>query len=481
MLKYNSISSKRIPLRALLMCALAGSTLAPAYAQQVPLNPSVTVAKSARNVSVVNIATPNAQGVSHNVFKQFDVAKTGVILNNSAKNATSVIGGAVKGNTKVQTRAASLIVNEALFATSYLLGKVEVLGQKADVVIANPNGISCNGCGFVNASRVTLATAKPNFANGQLASFTVNRGTLTVSGNKVDVSNVDYFDLVGSGIKVNTSINGKDILVSAGAQVFEYGPSKVTAPSTLASIGPVIAVPSIETSALGGISGNNIRLISSGKHHGVNLSGQLTGYAVDVKADRDINLGKVFSSFAFVESKGKITTNGKVTTYWDGRFKGEKIDINSPLSIRRDLAVSADSSINFLKSGEASALMSVSLSAPEINIGNSNIDVLYNVSLNADKISQGTNSLIDGKFIYIVAKKEFNSSGSIVDSSYSRGYVKIDSPKILSSGTISSNRGYIGLNAINLDLAGKVSAWDFITITADNINLRGAINTNTNG
>ena len=33
---------------------------------------------------------------------------------------------------------------------------VEVAGKKADVVIANPSGIQCDGCGVINAGRTTL-------------------------------------------------------------------------------------------------------------------------------------------------------------------------------------------------------------------------------------------------------------------------------------------------------------------------------------
>ena len=43
---------------------------------------------------------------------------------------------------------------------SLLLGTFEVVGAEAVVIIANPNGISCNACNFINASRVDLVTAE---------------------------------------------------------------------------------------------------------------------------------------------------------------------------------------------------------------------------------------------------------------------------------------------------------------------------------
>lgn len=208
--------------------------------------------------------------------------KTGVVLNNSAKNATSTLGGTVTGNSRVAAKAASLIVNELTLAPTKLQGKVEVLEQKAAVVIANPNGITCDGCGFVNASRVTLATAKPQFSAGQLSSLIVYKGPLSVTGGKVDVSGVDYFDLLGSSVKITTALKGNKILISAGDHVFDYGNSSVSSGFILDEN---IITPSLETSALGGVQGNNIRIISTGVNRGVNLSGDIKGLTVDINTD----------------------------------------------------------------------------------------------------------------------------------------------------------------------------------------------------
>lgn len=51
--------------------------------------------KSANNIAVVNINDPNSAGVSHNHFTDFNVGARGAIINNSAVNAVSQIGGVV--------------------------------------------------------------------------------------------------------------------------------------------------------------------------------------------------------------------------------------------------------------------------------------------------------------------------------------------------------------------------------------------------
>ena len=60
------------------------------------------------------------------------------------------------------------------------------------MIIANPNGITCAGCGFINADRVDLVTGTYNIATGTYSisdnDFTVNTGGLLA--NTVGVLNI---------------------------------------------------------------------------------------------------------------------------------------------------------------------------------------------------------------------------------------------------------------------------------------------------
>ncbi|MBV4413114.1 filamentous hemagglutinin N-terminal domain-containing protein [Enterobacteriaceae bacterium YMB-R22] len=137
--------------------------------KSAPGNQRPTVISSANGTPQVNIQTPGAGGVSRNVYSRFDVDKKGVILNNSHKNVQTETGGMVAANPWLARGAASVILNEVNARDpSKLGGYIEVAGQKAQVVIANPAGITCDGCGFINASRATLttvpATARPTAA-----------------------------------------------------------------------------------------------------------------------------------------------------------------------------------------------------------------------------------------------------------------------------------------------------------------------------
>ncbi len=132
---------------------------------------------------MVNINRAGADGVSHNVYTQFDVGAQGAILNNSLAGANTSLAGTVAGNAQLEGRAAKVILNEVNSANkSILKGMVEVAGQRADVVIANKSGITCNGCGFINARNGVLTTADLQFKDGAFNGYHVNQGNIRVEG-----------------------------------------------------------------------------------------------------------------------------------------------------------------------------------------------------------------------------------------------------------------------------------------------------------
>jgi filamentous hemagglutinin len=112
-----------------------------------------------QNVPVINIQTPNASGVSHNIYKEFDVPTQGAVLNNSRTGAASSIVGSVAANPYLQTGEARIILNEVNSAiASKFEGNLEIAGQQADLIIANPAGINIKGGGFINANKAILTT-----------------------------------------------------------------------------------------------------------------------------------------------------------------------------------------------------------------------------------------------------------------------------------------------------------------------------------
>ena len=103
-------------------------------------------------VVTTNIATPNSSGLSNNQVSDFDVNTDGTILNNSASDGTAQLGGtAVTANPNITAGSEADLILLQVTGTSGsdLGGTIEVFGGKAGLIIANPNGITCDRCALV--------------------------------------------------------------------------------------------------------------------------------------------------------------------------------------------------------------------------------------------------------------------------------------------------------------------------------------------
>ncbi|MEE7561015.1 filamentous hemagglutinin N-terminal domain-containing protein, partial [Xanthomonas sp. Kuri4-2] len=273
---------------ALLLCCTVTWTSVPAWAQVSPIanpggqQPGQQVA--ANGVPVVDIVAPNARGLSHNRYSRFDVGANGLILNNSASISKTELGGYVAGNTQLQSAGpATLILNEVTAASSRLQGYTEIAGSKAQLVIANPNGISCDGCGFLNTSRVTLATGTPELgSDGALAGFAINGGALSIGGNGLDAYNVDRLDLLSRQLNVDGTIWARELVARSGRQRVGYDGMLLDVLPGGDGAAPSIG---IDVAYLGGMYADRIRLIATEAGVGVVSRGTLAAQSGDLQID----------------------------------------------------------------------------------------------------------------------------------------------------------------------------------------------------
>ena len=280
-----------------------------------------TIISTANGTPQVNIQTPSAGGVSRNTFSQFDVDQNGVILNNSHKNAATQLGGMVAANPWLAKGEAKIILNEVNARDpSRLNGFIEVAGQKADVVIASPSGISCDGCGFINAGRATLTTGTAQMQNGQITGYRVEQGEIHINGNGMNATGQSHTDIIGRAVQVNAAIHAQDLRVTTGRNSVDAAHEQITALADNGTAKPSLA---LDVSQVGGMYAGKIRLLGTEKGVGVRNAGNIGAEAgmVTLSADGRIeNSGAIWSAAdvalsgtASVQNSGSIAAQRNVS------------------------------------------------------------------------------------------------------------------------------------------------------------------------
>ncbi|WP_454909598.1 two-partner secretion domain-containing protein [Variovorax gossypii] len=228
---------------------------------------------SPNGIPIANIATPSAAGVSRNQFLQFDVNARGVVVNNSRVNAQSGIGGWIVGNPNLATGPARVILSEVNSSNpSYINGPVEIAGQRAEFILANPSGIAVSGGTFINSSRVTLTTGTPQFnAFGGLDSYVVRGGTVSINGAGLDLSKTDYAAILARAVQVNAAINATDLKVVTGANTISADHTQIT-PTTGTGVVPTFA---LDVAQIGGMFANHIFLVGTEAGLGARNAGSI--------------------------------------------------------------------------------------------------------------------------------------------------------------------------------------------------------------
>lgn len=162
--------------------------------------------KAANGVDLVQIAEVNGNGVSRNLYSDFNIKSTGLILNNATKYTKTELGGYIDRNMFLAGKGARVILNEVTSSNaSTLNGYLEVAGNKASVVIANANGISVNGLGFINTDNVLLSTgAVTNWADGSFK-FSDNKGDMLIAGDGLNVRTPKELEIFTNNLQVDKS------------------------------------------------------------------------------------------------------------------------------------------------------------------------------------------------------------------------------------------------------------------------------------
>ncbi|CAN5768109.1 hemagglutinin repeat-containing protein [soil metagenome] len=366
-LPYSSLATSF--LAALTSVLLLAQPLAHAQIVADPSAPGTqrpTVLSAPNGVPLVNIQTPSAAGVSRNTYSQFDVQRNGAILNNSRSNVQTQLGGWAQGNPWLATGAARVIVNEVNSASPSLLkGYVEVAGQKADVIIANPAGIKADGGGFINAGNVVLTTGTPQWnSGGGLDSYRVQRGTVVIEGLGLDTRSASSTQILARAAQINAGLWANFLTVTLGANDIS------AADPTNTTLQPGLGQPpafSLDVAAIGGMYAGHIRLIGTEAGLGFNnaglfsasdgdlvlsANGMLTntgslraaGNAQIATTGNLASTGSVYAKGSItLTSQGAVTLTGQVVAGADAAISGARLGLTGSQLSAQNLSFTASS------------------------------------------------------------------------------------------------------------------------------------------
>lgn len=465
--------------------------------------PGTSLDRAGNGVPIVNIATPNATGLSHNQFHDYNVTLQGLILNNaSTQTSATQLGGYIVGNPNLKNSGpAQTILNEVNGGSpSQLNGYTEVAGQSARVIVANPYGISCNGCGFINTPRVTLTTGKPVLDSGRLDHFQVDQGSVSIDGAGINATNVDRFEIITRSAKINAQIQANNLTIVAGRNDVNADTLNATARANDGSAKPELA---IDSSALGGMYAGAIKLVGTEAGVGVKLDGKLIASGGDIQLDANGQLsmadtsaanGAVNIKAASLNAQGPIYAGSSLTVQTQGDLSNQQtlaardsinlsaggqltnnnvieagVNADTSRNASGDVNISAQNFNNSGKSVVASRNLTVNTAQTLTNQGGT-LSAKQGASINAGTLdNQNKGRVLSTGSLNLNANQLLNAQGGLVTSN---GEL-VANVGALSNGAaeISSLAG-VTLNVASLDnVAGLISAGSTL-----NINASGAFN-----
>ncbi|WP_245312315.1 hemagglutinin repeat-containing protein [Rhizobium sp. R693] len=410
------------------------------------------VGAAPNGVPLIDIVTPNSQGLSHNKYNSFNVGTQGLILNNfNGEVGTSKLGGITPGNANLKTSGpASVILNEVTSGNrSALNGPTEVFGGRADVIIANPNGITCDGCGFINTPRATLTTGVPDIgADGRLDGFTVRGGDVTFGSKGANLAAgdgaVDLFDIVSRTVKIDGPVYGKDLRLTAGASKFNYATGEATALEATSGT-PEYA---IDGSALGAMQAGRIKMVVTEKGAGVRMRGDMAANAgeLSLSSDGKISIGNASGSQGVTIKSGSSVQANKLTSKARVSVQANRGITLQTVAADGDVVLAGGSGLLSV-AGDLSTLGAIQISSAGVSTGNLDAGDLIDLASSSGPVAIG----------------DARSRGALTLSATSGA---ITANSLLSYNNISLTAGS------NLTVAGNVTAAGNITADASSVSAR---------
>lgn len=425
-----------------------------------PHERQATVGQAGNGITLVNVVGPSAGGVSRNDYTNFNVPQNGVILNNSNQMANTKLGGYVPGNPNMMRGSANVIVNEV---TSHnpteMKGFIEVAGRKASVVVANPNGITVDGGGFINTDRAVLTTGKTEYdSKGNLNSYRVEQGRISINSNGLNAKDANSLQILTEATNVNAGVWANTIETRTGKNTIDANTLDTQKIGDSSNIG-------LDVSAIGGMYANSIT-----------MKGTNTGLGVNVK-------GVVSSTQASsITSDGKIIVDGGVTSNGNTTLSGQSIAIHNNGVVQGDVSTTVNSKEAVNNSGLINSGKTTDIKAKSVDNNEGGRIYGDTVAIDANTVKNHTNSEIEQR--YHKAGKALEKAKNDLDAEWNADITKYKTKTELEAHrqrikelTNAYDEAQENVTTIKKELdthkSGVIAGRNHVDITSDTINNTG--------
>ena len=393
---------------------LAAAPIMPDAKAEAHRHPQVM--ETASGIPLVNITAPTAGGVSMNDYERFNVPSKGAILNNSYLLSKTQTAGYVQGNNHMAKGMAKIIVNQVNgpMPTS-MEGPLEVAGQKADVIIANSNGITVNGGSFIHTGRAVLTTGNVDLdGRGNLDGIRVDgTGRVDIEGRGLDAKDADALFIYTRAARINAGIWAKKLTIVTGANTIREETLK-----PLDGQGEKTDM-ALDVSAIGGMYAGQIYLVGTEKGLGFNMDGVTSADDLVLEANGHLyhkgtmeagqkgqihaasmdNSGTMAGGILQMDIRGHITNTGLLGAVAEMHIHGESLTNDKA-------AIASEGSLSIDTTGKLSETSSLSNREGRI-LSNGTMDIRSHILDN----TKGT--LSAGKSLSVRGKTLQNKEGKI--------------------------------------------------------------------
>ncbi|MFF1027850.1 filamentous hemagglutinin N-terminal domain-containing protein [Proteus mirabilis] len=403
---YKKLPSLNLLVISISFAFMHNSAVANNVIVDVGKSANTTVSKNGDGSETIYIDKANDIRLSVNYFEQFNVGKKGVNIDNSEVKA-------------------KVILNEVTSKkTSSLKGKISVLGQNAELIIANPNGIDCYGCQFSGSDKVMLISGKLDSITGKKIYLSDGYVNLKNVNNFNEEQTINVFsnriNILGKNkIPVFNVINGYET-VSFVDYVWKGEQEKVLSKANQEGIS-ILENNSLKTdlfSLQGGI---------------LNLNGNLITKKINIIRNKEINANEK-SIFGIINNENKFRAYNELDLMF--MLASMKLDF-----IDKDAKKSAEIELEL-------ELQALELEVLEEKIMELELDNIYK-----DKINELRELATEARRFADQQKAEYNKIQSAV--------LKIDEAK--------------QAEKIKLEAEGKEVGSELQYIESDNINFKGKL------